>query len=294
MPQQDFKRYSKEDLPFKNPIAVPIRNLIFWRSTIQLVKFMRQIIYYSMMAPYYDTLVPRDIKGICDSVGQILKRQNQKKEILDLGCGTGRFAIALAKRGYRVQGLDICDEMLEVARENAQKRNVKIKFIKADIRNFHLKKKAHVIWGRGSLGDLVKLSDFKKALKNIRGNLSEDGIFIFDVRDYLYHLKALKKKNHETRVFKNRNKTFVFSITQNLNKETKIAEIKTEILVKSTKDIIRFKVNHGLRHYTKNELARLLHDAGFRILEIMPGYEMAKENKPRHLVVARKARLKDD
>lgn len=249
---------------------------------------MKQSWYYDMIAPYYDTLVPRDIKGICNSVEQIIKRHNQKKEILDLGCGTGRFTIELAKRGYKMQGLDICNEMLKVARQNSKKKNVKIKFIRADIRNFRLKRKAHVIWARGSIGDLLKSTDVKKALKNIRNNLLKDGIFIFDVRDYLYHLKLLKKRNHETRVFKKRNKTFVFSFVQDLNKKTRIAAVKTEVTIKSPRSLVRFKINHALRHYTKKELTKLLNESRFKILEIMPGYELAKENKPRILVIAKR------
>jgi len=249
---------------------------------------MNQSFYYDVMAPYYDTLVPRDIEGVCDSLEEILKRHNQKKEILDLGCGTGRFTIALAKRGYKITGLDICDEMLKIARENSKKRNIKIKFIKGDIRNFKLKRKANTIWARGSLGDLLKLSDFKKALKNIRNNLSKNGIFIFDVRDYLYHLKFLKKQLHNTKVFKNGKKVLTFNVVQNLNKKTRIAEIKTEVLVKSPKDIIRFRVDHGLKQYTKNELARLLKQARFEVLETMSGYELAKENKPRILIIAQR------
>ena len=250
---------------------------------------MNQSFYYDVMAPYYDTLVPRDVKGVCDSLEEILKRHNQKKEILDLGCGTGRFTMALAKRGYRIQGLDVSDEMLKVAKANAKKRNLKINFIRTDIRNFKLKRKANVIWARGSLGDLLKLSDFKRALKNIKNNLSKNGIFIFDVRDYLYYLKLVKDGPLQgTRVFKRGNRVLTFRTLQHLNKKTKVAEIKTEVMVKSPKDIIRFRVDHGLKHYTKNELEKLLSAAGLKILEIMPGYERAKENKPRILIVAQR------
>jgi SAM-dependent methyltransferase len=248
---------------------------------------MKQSWYYDFIAPYYDTLVPRDIKGISSSVEHIVKRYNQKKDILDLGCGTGRFTIELAKRGYKMRGLDMCDEMLQVAKQNAQKKHLKIKFIQGDIRNFKLKKKAQVIWARGSIGDLLTLTDVKRSLKNIRNNLLENGVFIFDVRDYLYHLKLLKKRNCETRIFKKRNKVLIFSFVQDLNRKTRIATISAEVTIKTPRDLMRFKVNHALKHYTKKEIGKLLHAAGFKILGIMPGYELAKERKPRLLIVAK-------
>ncbi len=47
------------------------------------------------------------------------------KSVLDVGCGPGHFAIALAKRGAsRVLGLDFAEGMLDVARRNAQAQGV--------------------------------------------------------------------------------------------------------------------------------------------------------------------------
>ncbi|MHB1483071.1 MAG: class I SAM-dependent methyltransferase [Saccharofermentanales bacterium] len=38
----------------------------------------------------------------------------QKGEVLELGCGTGRVALTLAREGLKVTGLDLSDEMLDV------------------------------------------------------------------------------------------------------------------------------------------------------------------------------------
>lgn len=46
------------------------------------------------------------------------------RTVLDVGCGTGRFAIALAERGAQVVGLDPAPTMLEIARGLAEERGV--------------------------------------------------------------------------------------------------------------------------------------------------------------------------
>ncbi len=55
---------------------------------------------------------------------------------VDLCCGTGRIAVELALRGYRVCGVDLTASYLEAARESAADEGVDVEWIKADVRRF--------------------------------------------------------------------------------------------------------------------------------------------------------------
>ncbi|HEY66101.1 MAG TPA: class I SAM-dependent methyltransferase [Caldilineae bacterium] len=58
--------------------------------------------------------------------------------ILDMPCGPGRHALELARRGFRVTGVDRTVAYLDEARERAQEAGVNVEWIKADMRDFHL------------------------------------------------------------------------------------------------------------------------------------------------------------
>lgn len=58
---------------------------------------------------------------------------------LDLACGTGTVALALARRGMSVTGLDISPEMLAQARLKAeQEPHLQVAFVEGDMRQFVL------------------------------------------------------------------------------------------------------------------------------------------------------------
>jgi 2-polyprenyl-3-methyl-5-hydroxy-6-metoxy-1,4-benzoquinol methylase len=59
--------------------------------------------------------------------------------ILDIGCGTGRHSIELARRGYHVTGVDLSASMLARAKEKAKAQNVTVDFHQKDARKLSFK-----------------------------------------------------------------------------------------------------------------------------------------------------------
>ena len=61
--------------------------------------------------------------------------EGRKLDILDVGTGTGFFAVLLAQQGHRVEGIDLTPAMLEEARWLAKQRNLDIAFREMDAQN---------------------------------------------------------------------------------------------------------------------------------------------------------------
>ncbi|BAY87001.1 putative methyltransferase [Calothrix parasitica NIES-267] len=71
--------------------------------------------------------------GECDFIEKEIEYNKQAK-IIDIGCGTGRHSIELAKRGYKVVGIDLSESMLQGAKQKAAADNLQIQFEKQDAR----------------------------------------------------------------------------------------------------------------------------------------------------------------
>lgn len=72
--------------------------------------------------------------GECDFIEQEINRDKSLK-VIDIGCGTGRHAIELTKRGYNVTGVDLSEDQIKRAKEKAQEAGVTIDFQTQDARD---------------------------------------------------------------------------------------------------------------------------------------------------------------
>ncbi|MEM2713862.1 MAG: methyltransferase domain-containing protein [Candidatus Pacearchaeota archaeon] len=113
----------------------------------------------------------------------ILSYITKKDKILDLCCGYGRITIPLAKKGYKVEGIDICPFLIKFAREVAKKKKLRIKFRIGDMRKLPYKDysfdKIICLWS--SFNHLLTEEDQIIALKEIYRCLKKNGKFIMDL-----------------------------------------------------------------------------------------------------------------
>lgn len=106
--------------------------------------------------------------------------------ILELGCGTGRVSLALAKAGFNVVGLDLSKEMLDVFKQKLASldENIKnrIEIVHGNMACFDLNKKFDlIIVPFRAFQSLTDDNDIACSLGCIKNHLSDRGIFIVNV-----------------------------------------------------------------------------------------------------------------
>lgn len=112
--------------------------------------------------------------------------QRTGREILEIGCGTGRVAIPLAEVGFCVTGLDLSDSMLNIFKEKLvnvteQVRN-RVKLINGNMSNFSFDKKYDLIIAPfRAFQALTEVNDINNCLKCINEHLKSNGLFIVNV-----------------------------------------------------------------------------------------------------------------
>lgn len=115
---------------------------------------------------------------------------DKTKTILDIGCGTGRHAIELARRGYSVTGIDLSESQLVRARSKAQAANVAVTFLRRDARDFHFDEPFDVVImlceGAFSLMETDEMN--YQILANAEKALKPGGLFVFTCLNALFPL----------------------------------------------------------------------------------------------------------
>ena len=93
-----------------------------------------ELLYENYARKYDKEPFVQGTAGECDFIEEEINRDKSLK-IIDIGCGTGRHAIELTKRGYKVTGVDLSENQIKRAREKAHEAGVTIDFQTQDARN---------------------------------------------------------------------------------------------------------------------------------------------------------------
>ena len=143
---------------------------------------------YDLISKLYDKVNEDiDYSAWADFIEKIIKREYKEgtpELVLDLGCGTGRMTLELAARGYDMTGVDISPEMLDTARDSAEKKGMadKILWLCQDMTEFELYGTVDVtVSCLDCINHLESKVDLEKCLALVHNYLIPDGLFIFDI-----------------------------------------------------------------------------------------------------------------
>jgi SAM-dependent methyltransferase len=144
-------------------------------------------IFETGYADTYDIVYrDKDYAREVEAIGRLFERYKTGtiKSVLDLGCGTGRHAILLARSDLDVVGVDQSDAMLEHARKLAQesKPGNSLTFIKGDVRDFDAGNTFDAaLMMFNVLGYMTSNDDLLAALRSVRRHVRDGGLFVFDI-----------------------------------------------------------------------------------------------------------------
>jgi len=101
--------------------------------------------------------------------------------ILDLCCGQGRIAVELARRGFRLTGLDLSANLLALGRQAASRAGVEVEWVQADMRQVPPGPFDAIINIFSAFGYLESDDEDQKVLDGVARALAPGGRFFLDV-----------------------------------------------------------------------------------------------------------------
>ena len=131
---------------------------------------------YRALSRYYDRLMGDFPYG--QYVAYVAPKMGEKA--LDLACGTGKIALALAKAGLKVHGVDLEQEMLNIAVAEARKEGVTITFEQEDLRKFAITHYDVVTCASDGL-NYIPTKDLGALMARVAACIGSEGRMVFDV-----------------------------------------------------------------------------------------------------------------
>jgi len=141
--------------------------------------------FYAEYAWAFDLLIDRPVRKEGQAMAAWLLERGVAPgaELLDAGCGTGRYAVELARRGYIVRGVDASPELIDIANRSINEARISVSFAVGNIIG-QAAGRYDAILCRGVLNDFVD-DDSRAIVFGVFAHaLRSGGVLILDVREW--------------------------------------------------------------------------------------------------------------
>lgn len=223
---------------------------------------------------------PKAFKKAFQEIDAIMEKTSLSEgRVLDLACGPGRHSIPLAKRGWRVTGVDRSPFLLNKAREYADCERLDIEFIQEDMRYFSRPNSYDLVLSLySSFGFFDDPADNIKVLENAYASLKKGGTLFLDLPG-----REVLARNFKSTVRRR---------VKGLGQVTEYRTVSTGW--KRLGLAWRFYTDGQLRNYSfrlwlysAEDMRKMLEQAGFSNIGIYGDFEMnAYDHRAKQLIVS--------
>lgn len=226
------------------------------------VDFFREGFYYRSWAPAERfQRAEREVDFIVEALDL-----QAGASVLDLCCGEGRHAIELARRGYRMSGLDLSAFHLRLARQAAKNAGVSVRWHRADMRDIPWEGEFDAVINMyTSFGYLESDEEDFKVLVRVARALKPGGRFLLDTINREMLVRHWQAHDYQERVdggllLEDRRFDFLAG-----RQRSRVLNIHP--------DGTRREREIDLRMYTLKELANMLSRAGLSVRRTWGGFD---------------------
>jgi len=119
------------------------------------------------------------------------------ERILDLACGTGRHSLELVRQGFSVVGVEIGEELVEIAKKDAAAQGLEAEFIQADLRELDFENEFDIVLNLndGAVGYFETDEENHRTFEVISRALKPGGQNLIQVPNVLYARARLPQRS---------------------------------------------------------------------------------------------------
>lgn len=223
-------------------------------------------------AYYYNAFYSdKDYRAEAEIVNKLINEYSsiRVKNILNLGCGTGRHDVELESIGdYSITGIDLSPQMIEIAKGSVARGHKGPTFYVADIRDY---KDDYMYDAVISLFHVMSYqnsnADLKKTIMTAYNSLKQDGVFIFDAwygPGVLTDRPTVRMKT----VSDERN-TIIRYANPVMHSEDNVVDVNYDVLIidKVTSITKNIQETHHMRYFFIPEIRYMLEENGFQFIK---------------------------
>jgi len=183
--------------------------------------------------------------------------------MLDVACGTGSLALMMARRGWKVWGVDASEEMLAEAERKFRGKRLPAAFFHQDMRQIRVPGQVGLATSMfDSLNHATSQRELLKAFRGVHRSLLPGGYFVFDTNNELCF------RSLWTRTDAIHHRDFTIIMQNRYIPGRRKAYSFVTVFLRRGEGYARQAEIVQERFFPREEVAKLLREAGFRVLEI--------------------------